>query len=299
MKKIAILTFLLLVSMFAGMAQVKKSATPKQKPKVKKAEPVHKTVTRPLPFSNEQKVELTTDYGVIVLKLYNETPKHRDNFIKLVKAGFYDSLLFHRVIETFMIQGGDPGSKNADTSLSLGGGDVGYTIPAEFNPMLFHKKGALAAARDNNPAKASSGCQFYIVQGKPYTVKELEQIINGKNMTRKQEILYNIYQRDSVQAMVNELNMKGDKEVLRKYIGTLQPAADKEYEQKYPNATKVDMDQIEFYVKAGGTPQLDGDYTVFGEVISGWEVIDKIAAVATRKSDNRPLSNVRMKMRLL
>lgn len=299
MKKTAILTFLFLVSIFAGMAQVKKSTTPKQKPQTKKAAPVHKTVTRPLPFSQEQKVELSTDYGVIILKLYNETPKHRDNFIKLVKAGFYDSLLFHRVIETFMIQGGDPGSKNADTSLSLGGGDVGYTIPAEFNPMLFHKKGALAAARDNNPAKASSGCQFYIVQGKTYTVKELEQIINGKNMSRKQEILYNIYQRDSVQAMVNELNMKGDKEVLRNYIGTLQPAADKEYEQKYPNATKVDMDQIEFYVRVGGTPQLDGDYTVFGEVISGWEVIDKIAAVATRKSDNRPLSNVRMKMRLL
>ncbi|MDP1727326.1 MAG: peptidylprolyl isomerase [Bacteroidota bacterium] len=299
MKKTAIITFLFLASAFASIAQVNKSNQVKPKPKAKKAAPIHKTVTRPIPFSIEQKVELTTDYGVIVMKLYNETPKHRDNFIKLVKAGFYDSLLFHRVIETFMIQGGDPGSKYSDTSASLGDGDVGYTIPAEFNPKLFHRKGALAAARDNNPAKASSGCQFYIVQGKSYTPKELEQIINGKNMSHKQEILYNLYQRDSVQAMVNELNAKGDKEALRKYISSLQPAADKEYEQKYPNATNVDMDQIEYYVKVGGTPQLDGDYTVFGEVISGWNVIDKIAAVATRKSDNRPLVNVRMKMRLI
>ncbi len=299
MKKTAIITFLFIASAFASMAQVKKSTSVKQKPQTKKPAPVHKTVTRPIPPPIEQKVELTTEYGVIVLKLYNETPKHRDNFIKLVKAGFYDSLLFHRVIETFMIQGGDPDSKYADTTVSLGAGDVGYTIPAEFNPTLFHRKGALAAARDNNPAKASSGCQFYIVQGKPYTLQEMEQIINGKNMSRKQEILYNLYQRDSVQAMVNELNMKGDKEAVRKYIGTLQPAADKEYEQKYPNATHVDMDQVDYYVRVGGTPQLDGDYTVFGEVISGWEVIDKIAAVATRKSDNRPLNNVRMKMRLL
>ncbi len=300
MKKILILTLFLSGLTFAGIAQVKKTTQPKPKPNVKTPAPVHTVITRPLGHKEpEQKVELKTSYGVIILKLYNETPKHRDNFIKLVKEGFYDSLLFHRVIQSFMIQGGDPGSKNADTSVMLGSGDVGYKIPAEINPSLYHKKGALAAARDNNPEKASSGCQFYIVQGKKFTTKELEDMINSKNMSHKQQVLYNLYQRDSVQAKVNELNAKNDKEAIRKYIETLQPAAEREYKLQYPEANKVDMDQVETYVEIGGTPQLDGDYTVFGEVISGWEVIDKIAAVATRPSDNRPLVNVRMKMRLL
>lgn len=112
-------------------------------------------------------VQMVTNQGVIKLKLYNETPLHRDNFVKLVKQGFYDSLLFHRVIKSFMIQGGDPKSKNSKSGEMLGDGDIGYRVPAEFNSQLIHKKGALAAARDNNPDKASSGCQFYIVQGKP------------------------------------------------------------------------------------------------------------------------------------
>lgn len=114
-------------------------------------------------------VKLSTDSGSCTIRLYNETPLHRDNFIKLTEKHFYDSLLFHRVIKDFMIQGGDPDSKNAPAGKMLGNGDAGYTVAAEFNDSLFHKKGVLAAARDNNPAKASSGCQFYIVQGKKYT----------------------------------------------------------------------------------------------------------------------------------
>ena len=123
-----------------------------------------------------QYVRVTTSYGTIIIKLYNETPLHRDNFIKLVKKGVYDGTLFHRVIKDFMIQGGDPDSKQAEAGKLLGEGDVGYTIPAEFNDSLFHKKGVLAAAREDNPAKASSGCQFYLVQGKVFTDEQLDAV---------------------------------------------------------------------------------------------------------------------------
>jgi peptidyl-prolyl cis-trans isomerase B (cyclophilin B) len=139
-------------------------------------------------MEKERIVAITTDYGTMKVKLYNETPQHRDNFIKLANEGFYDSLLFHRIIKSFMIQGGDPKSKNAPASAQLGSGDVGYTVPAEFNPALFHKKGALCAARTENPAKASSGCQFYIAQGKVYTSQELDQM--GKTFTPEQRKAY-------------------------------------------------------------------------------------------------------------
>jgi cyclophilin family peptidyl-prolyl cis-trans isomerase len=132
-----------------------------------------------LSFKPKEKVhtvELNTKYGTIKLKLYNETPKHRDNFLKLTNEKFYDGVLFHRVIKDFMIQAGDPDSKNAKPGVMLGSGDVGYTIPAEFNEKFYHKKGVLAAARDNNPTKASSGCQFYIVEGRKFTDDELNNL---------------------------------------------------------------------------------------------------------------------------
>ena len=139
-----------------------------------------------------QYVKISTAKGEVIIKLYNETPLHRDNFIKLAKEGFYNGTLFHRVIKSFMIQGGDPNSKTAKPDSLLGNGDVGYTIPAEFNPNLFHKKGVLAAARDNNPAKASSGCQFYIVQGKKYTAAELQTLgpRTGNSWTAEQIKVY-------------------------------------------------------------------------------------------------------------
>lgn len=183
-------------------------------------------------------VEMGTTMGTIKLKLYNETPQHRDNFLKLVNQHFYDSLLFHRVIKDFMIQGGDPDSKNAPAGKQLGNGDVGYRVPAEFNENLFHKKGVLAAARDNNPEKASSGCQFYIVQGKKYTDDELNRM---------------------------ETQMK----------------------RKFSDAER------EAYKTVGGTPHLDMGYTVYGEVIEGLDVVDKIAAVKTAPGD-RPLEDVRI-----
>ncbi|RAJ03950.1 peptidyl-prolyl cis-trans isomerase B (cyclophilin B) [Chitinophaga skermanii] len=194
--------------------------------------------------AKNRKVKVITPYGTMVIKLYDETPLHRDNFIKLVKKHFYDSVLFHRVIKNFMIQGGDPDSKHAQPGAALGEGDVGYTIPAEFRADLFHKKGVLAAARDNNPAKASSGCQFYIVQGKKYTDGGLDTL----ETTR----------------------LKG---------------------------RKIPANQREVYKTIGGVPHLDQNYTVFGEVISGMEVIDKIAAVETDKRD-RPVKDVPMKIRL-
>jgi peptidyl-prolyl cis-trans isomerase B (cyclophilin B) len=217
-------------------AQVKKTTT-------KKAT-VTKKVNKPVANAPQQikvpgtRIKLTTDSGVIIIRLYDKTPKHRDNFVKLVNDHFFDSLLFHRVINQFMIQGGDPLSKNAPQGQMLGAGDIGYTIPAEFDTTLFHKKGALAAARTNNPEKASSGCQFYIVQGKPYSDGELTSI---------------------------EMQM----------------------------GIKFSPQKRAVYKKLGGTPFLDMNYTVFGEVESGLEVIDKIASVPTAPGD-RPIGDVRM-----
>lgn len=193
-------------------------------------------------------VKLTTDSGVIILRLYNKTPLHRDNFIKLVKQHYFDSVLFHRVIQYFMIQGGDPVSKNAKAGILLGHGGPKYTIPAEFDTSLFHKKGVLAAAREGdniNPAKASSGSQFYIVQGKKFTDHGLDS--------------------------VEKFRLKG---------------------------RKLPLSHREIYKTIGGAPHLDMNYTVFGEVLSGLEVVDKIAATP-RDSNNRPLHDIRMQMKLI
>lgn len=195
-------------------------------------------------MAKNRKVKVITPYGTMTILLYDRTPQHRDNFIKLAKAHFYDSILFHRVINTFMIQGGDPNSKHAQPGAALGEGENGYTIPAELQLDLFHQKGALAAARDDNPAKASSGCQFYIVQGKKWTDEELDRL---------------------------EKNRLG---------------------------RKIPLDQREVYKTIGGTPQLDQNYTIFGKVIAGMEVIDKIAALQTDGND-RPLTDVPMKIRLI
>ncbi len=297
MKKIGLLLLLSLSVFSFANAQTKKTSktTPKKTP-------IHRqtvvTKTNNGLVAKNQRVEITTNYGTMVVRLYDETPQHRDNFIKLVTQGFYDSLLFHRVIKSFMIQGGDPLSKHADPNVQLGSGDNGYKIPAEFNKNLFHKKGALAAARDNNPAQMSSGCQFYIVQGKKYTTAELEQIINSRNMSRKQEILYAIYQADTTQAAISALQNLGDQDRIRKYMDEIAVITDKKYKEKYPEAEVVNMDQVQTYIDFGGAPHLDGAYTVFGEIESGYDVLDKIATAETRPGD-RPVEDIWMKMRLL
>ena len=188
-------------------------------------------------------VLMQTSMGDIVIRLSDSTPLHRDNFLKLVKVGFYDSVLFHRVIQNFMIQGGDPTSKNARAGELLGNGGPSYKVPAEFRQTLFHKKGMIAAARDNNPEKASSGSQFYITQGKIFTDAGL----------------------DSVQTMRLE-------------------------------GRKISAEHRAVYKTIGGVPHLDQNYTVYGEVVKGIEVVDKIAAVSTSKGNDRdrPLTDIRI-----
>ena len=192
------------------------------------------------------RVKIETDSGTIVVRLYDSTPLHRDNFVKLVKEDFYDGLLFHRVIENFMIQGGDPKSKNAAQGIPLGEGGLSYTIPAEFDSTLFHKKGALAMAREGdnvNPEKASSSTQFYLVEGKRLTDEELDQMEERFKIT-------------------------------------------------------IPENHREVYRTIGGTPFLDMKYTVFGEVESGLEVIDKIAHMPKDRR-NRPLTDIKMKISII
>lgn len=189
-------------------------------------------------LAQKNKIEITTGYGKIVLVLYNKTPLHRDNMLKLSKEKFFDSLLFHRVIPGFVIQGGDPTSKNATADQMLGEGEHGDRIPAEINDEYFHKRGALGMARDNNPEKKSSGCQFYIVVGKKYTDAEITAA-----------------------------------------------------EQR--SGRKVSPAQREVYKTLGGIPHLDGGYTVFGEVLEGMDVVDKIANEPRNPAD-RPQKDIRM-----
>ncbi len=190
-------------------------------------------------------VRIITPKGTCILRLYDETPQHRDNFIKLVREGYYNNLLFHRVIENFMVQGGDPDSRYAADRQQLGDGGPGYTIPAEMVDSLFHKKGAIGAARDDNPDKASHGSQFYLVQGRTFTDRGLDSL-----------------------------------------------------EQMRLGGRKIPPYQREIYKTQGGVPHLDQQYTVFGEVVKGIEVIDSLAAVPTDNHD-RPVVDQRMEMQLL
>lgn len=240
---------------------------------------------------NGPEVELQTEYGNIRIRLYNETPLHRDNFVKLVKEGFYNDLLFHRVIKDFMIQGGDPNSRTATDTTRLGVGGPGYTIPAEIDyPRFFHKRGALAAARtgnDSNPAKESSGSQFYIVVGKGYSDKELTKMENEK-IEQQRQTIYNELQsknKDTIKSFYSS----GDLDGLAAFRQGLYAQADQEAETRNPRFTPEEREAY----KKGGTPHLNGEYTVFGEVISGWDALDKIQKVKTNSSD-RPMKDVKM-----
>ena len=248
---------------------------------------------------SKETILISTAYGNMKVKLFNETPLHRDNFIRLVKQGFYDSLLFHRVINQFVIQGGDPDSKYADDTASIGYGEVDYWIPAEFNRKIYHKKGMLGTARagdDVTPDKESSGSQFYIVMGKTFDSAAL----------RKEEIRVNRY---IVQKINNNVAFGGKSKELRKYYMSLtddslkyvsrqlrDPISIERYE-KTPHFTFT-PEQQKIYATLGGIPQLDMNFTIFGEVVEGLEVIDKIAAVKTDNKD-KPKENVRMKISII
>ena len=209
--------------------------------------------TRSYDASKDEMVVISTSHGDITVGLYKDTPLHRENFLKLVKESYYDSLLFHRVISGFMIQGGDPDSREAQPGAPLGKGGPGYTIPAEILPEHIHKKGALAAARQGdqvNPERASSGSQFYIVQGKPVPATQLSRIAEQRAFTNSADSL------------------------------------------GYTD------EQIAIYQNMGGTPHLDGAYTVFGEVVEGLEVIDKIAQQKVDRR-SRPLKDIKMSMKII
>jgi len=242
---------------------------------------------------------IETSYGSIRIKLYNETPLHRDNFLKLAEKHFYDSLLFHRVIQGFMIQGGDPDSKNALPKQFLGNGEVGYTIPAEFNPNLFHKRGALAGARNPdeiNPNQESSGCQFYIVQGKVFTdtlLRQVEQRITG--MMAYNKVVKNQDNKKLIGKYL-EFSQAGIPDSIYFYKAKLDALTQAEISKMKPY--KFSEEQKKAYTAAGGAPHLDESYTVFGEVLEGMNVVDKIAAVKGDKF-SRPLTDVRMKITII
>ncbi len=251
----------------------------------------------------KETILISTPYGDMKVKLFKETPLHSENFLKLVKQGFYDSLLFHRVINNFMIQGGDYDSKSANDTAALGYGDVGYWIPAEFNKKLYHKKGVLAAAREDDevtPAKESSGSQFYIVMGKKQDSVSLKRAEIRVNKNLVQKINYNVAYSGKSKALKDyyiRLDKEGKTDSLKIVRQRLvDPISIATYERT-PHFTYT-AEQKKTYATLGGTPHLDMNYTIFGEVIEGLDVIDKIAAVKTDKND-RPKENVRMKISII
>ena len=237
-------------------------------------------------------VKLETSMGDIIVELYNETPQHRDNFIKLVKSGYYDGVLFHRVIKDFMIQTGDGNSKNAGPETTLGDGDPGYTIEAEFvYPKYFHKRGALAAARTGdqvNPERRSSGSQFYIVTGKIFSSDDLKSMTKGMTDMKKQEVFRRLVTENS--AKISQLQEAQD-------TAGLQALQNEFIQQTEAEVAKENFsftdEQINAYTSVGGAPHLDGQYTVFGEVISGMDVVDKIQNTTTGRQ-NRPTVDIKI-----
>ena len=233
---------------------------------------------------NQVKIEMKTSMGDVTLVLYNETPQHRDNFVKLVREGYYDGVLFHRVIKNFMVQTGDGSSRNATPDQRLGAGDVNYTIPAEFVfPKYFHKRGALAAARTGG-----SGSQFYIVTGNRYSIDQLMQMKSRFVDGKKEEIFRKMVMelRDTIQAM----QQRGDQAALMALQNELIQKTEAQYALDPFDFTDA---QLEAYTTVGGAPHLDGQYTVFGEVLTGMDVIEKIENVATGAAD-RPIEDVRI-----
>ena len=241
------------------------------------------------------KVRIQTMLGDIVVRLYDETPIHRDNFVKLVKEGYYDGTLFHRVIKDFMIQGGDPDSKGAPAGKMLGMGGPDYTLEAEIKDGLFHKRGALAAARQGdevNPERRSSGSQFYIVWGQKYNEGQLRQFSKQLKMQKIQTVFNQLASahRDEIMQMRRERNRAGLQE--------LQDRLAAEAEQRAKDYTGLTEEQLKIYSSVGGTPHLDGQYTVFGEVEEGLDVVEMIQGSATGRGD-RPIDDIEMRISVI
>ncbi len=247
-------------------------------------------------INNRPIVLIKTDFGEMKVALYNETPKHRDNFLKLAKTGYFDGQLFHRVIRNFMIQGGDPDTRTAQPGQKLGNGGPGYELENEINPKLLHKKGALAAARQGdatNPLKKSSGSQFYIVQGLVFPVSNLQALEDEGNLKLAQKIMnqFAMAKSDSLKFYQQTNN----KNAFDKLVAKLQTSATDSAKQTPYKLTET---QKQLYTTVGGTPHLDGNYTVFGEVLEGLAVLDSIAAQPTGPQD-RPLKDIRMEVKVI
>jgi len=244
------------------------------------------------PSNGRALIELETTLGKIEIELYNETPKHRDNILKLVEGGYYDGVLFHRVIKDFMIQTGDGNSKTADAETQLGDGDPGYTIDAEIvYPQFFHKRGAVAAARTGdevNPKRASSGSQFYIVTGKVYDTSQLQLMAQRLESGAKQNYFRQLVMqnRDTILSLQQAGDTLALASLQQRYIEETEA-----WSAKHP--TTWTEQQLQTYSTIGGTPHLDGQYTVFGEVVQGMDVVDKIQQVTTGKMD-RPITDVKI-----
>ncbi len=244
---------------------------------------------------------ISTKFGDMKIKLLDETPLHRDNFKKLVADSFYNGTLFHRVIDGFMIQGGDPSSKNAKPGQQLGMGNIEYTIPAEFNSKFIHKKGALAAARQSdavNPNKESSGCQFYIVQGNKVNERALQSLSSRKDLMRKRALGTKVLDNPANAQLKKDfmrVRQMGLKDSVNFYGGIIQKQIEALYDGK---EFKYTPQQIALYDSIGGTPALDMDYTVFGEVIEGLHIIDSIS-IQRKDKMNRPFEDLKMTIKKL
>lgn len=284
MKSIIKTALFVLIFMTTSCAQANNKGQETQQPKQE---------VEPKKQEKETMVQMETTLGTVTIKLYNETPLHRDNFIKLANEGFYSNLLFHRIIPNFMIQGGDPDSKNAKPGQALGMGSVGYTIPAEFVfPKYYHKKGALAAARTGdqvNPRKESSGSQFYIVTGNVVSDADLNNIERSKGGGLEQALFQKKVSEN--RELINRLQAENNEEALmalqNQFISEIQAEAALQAPFKFT------AEQRQVYTTIGGTPFLDNEYTVFGEVIEGMDVVDKISAVKTAPGD-RPIEDVKI-----
>lgn len=241
----------------------------------------------------ETTVRFETSYGVIVVRLYSKTVHHHDNFVKLVNKGYYNGVLFHRVIDGFMIQAGDPDSKTAKAGVAIGSGDMGYTLPAEFiYPEYYHKRGALAAARegdDSNPLRASSGCQFYIVVGKTFSDSELDSI----ETVNKNKLLGKLFENmvNDKQYVINKYRIEGNQQKLDGLRDSILKVVTITMEKNH--SYKFTLLQRKDYKTIGGTPHLDGAYTVFGEVTRGLDIVEKISKAKTGLND-RPVTDIRI-----
>lgn len=281
-KKIALIG-ILLVAILAGGAVTRQ--------KIKKRKMTNTTATAPA-ASADALVEFNTTEGNFTVRLFGDTPKHRDNFLKLVKEGFYNDVLFHRVINEFMVQTGDPESKGAKPGQALGSGGPGYDLDAEIvYPKHFHKRGALAAARqgDNvNPERRSSGSQFYVVTGKAYNDSTLNQMERQMAMMQQKQIFDQLVaqHKDSIMSLRRNRDQAGLQALQEELIAITEKKAAE-------NPAKLTPEQRQAYTTVGGTPHLDGQYTVFGEVVSGMDVIDKIEKAETGAMD-RPKTDIRI-----